>query len=190
MDSAPKPGLVAGIRALAAVLACTIALTACGSRRDASNAGDPDAIRAAIERRVEEPMAAEPPTTTTTIDAATTTAWTGRAVPPGVAPLILEAADIAGVYTRHGPTPFAPSEISEADTIVMQTACELLAAAANETETLLVYDSFEVWFDNQLIETGAPPEYIDAWDPHGMLGSLVEIGCSPSLTSPGTGDLG
>ena len=188
MAAARKQGLVAGIRALAAVLACTIALATCGSRRDASSAGDPDAIREAIERRLEEPMATEPPTTT--IDAATTTAWTGRAVQPGVAPLFLEAADIAGVYTRNGPIPFDPIEISEADTIVMQTACELLATAANETETLLVYDSFEVWFDDQLIETGAPPEYIDAWDPRGMLGSLVKIGCSPPSTSPGTGDLG
>ena len=176
MDSAPNPGLVAGIRGLAAALTITLALAGCGSGRHKTVVGDSDALRNAVERRVDEPIATEAPTTT--IDPATSTVWTGRAIQPGPAPLFLTADDIADVYTRHGPVNFDPSDVSEGDMIIMQTACELLAGAANQTETSLVYDSFEAWFDNQLVLAGAPPEYIDAWDPRGMLDSLVEIGCS------------
>ena len=81
MDSAPNPTLVAGIRGLAAVLTFTIALAGCGSGRDTTIVGDSDAIRDAVERRVEEPIATDAPTTT--IDPATSTVWTGRAIQPG-----------------------------------------------------------------------------------------------------------
>ena len=50
-----------------------------------------------------------------------------------------------------------------------------------------MHDSFESWFTGQLLAAGAPMDFIETWDPRGMLDDLVDLGCASGAASPPTG---
>ena len=154
--------------------------SACGGSETTGRAGDTQAIRQAIERQVAH--------TTTTTTATTTTA----ATPAGRSRIgpELTAEDVVAIYTANGPDVGVTVEgIGDGDFIALGTACDLLVAAVDYDEMLLVYRSFDVWFKSQLAEVGASSEYIASWDPKGMLDDLMDLGCIPSA-SPEATDLG
>ena len=137
-------------------------VASCGSTAG-TTAGDTDALKEAIERRVSEPATTTEPTHVITAD------------------------DIADIYAVNGPgIGFDAGDIGEGDLLVIETSCFLLVEASDEAEVALVHDSFDSWFTGQLLAAGAPMEFIETWDPRGMLDDLVDLGCAPGAASPPT----
>lgn len=143
--------------------------SACGGSATTSRAGDTEAIREAVERRV--------------TDAGPSTRVDDEARPGPE----LTAEDIAAIYSANGPdVGVTADDIREGDFIALETACDLLVTAVDYDQMLHVYTSFEIWFRGQLAEVGASADYITSWDPAGMLDDLMELGCVPSASPENT----
>lgn len=173
---AAEPSRAIRLGILAALTSVAVLGSACGGSETTNKAGDTQAIRQAVERRVD---------LTTSSTTSETAPSDGSRLGPE-----LTAEDVVAIYRANGPDVGVTVDgVGKGDFIALETACDLLVAAVDYDEMLLVYRSFDVWFKSQLAEVGASSEYIASWDPEGMLDDLIDLGCTPS-TSPEVTDLG